>query len=55
VPPGDEGALREAVKSLLDDAGRRNAMGEAARRVQAAEYSASLMGERYVELYRSVL
>ncbi|MFI5280423.1 MAG: glycosyltransferase, partial [Gemmatimonadales bacterium] len=55
VPPGDAGALREALAALIGDAARRRAMGEAARRVQAAEYSAALMGERYLELYRSVL
>ena len=55
VPPGDAGALREALKALIDDAARRTAMGDAARRVQAAEYSAALMGERYLELYREAL
>jgi len=55
VPPGQAGALREALAALLSDAGRRRAMGEAARRVQAEEYGAALMGERYLKLYGEVL
>ena len=55
VPPGDVGALREALSALLNDAGRRRAMGEAARAVQANEYGAALMGERYVRLYEEAL
>jgi len=55
VPPGDAGALREALTALLDDAPRRAAMGAAARAVQAQEYSAKLMGERYAALYGEVL
>ena len=30
-------------------------MGEAARRVQAEEYGAQLMGERYVRLYQEAI
>jgi glycosyltransferase involved in cell wall biosynthesis len=55
VPPGDVGALREALAALISDAARRKAMGEAARAVQAKEYSAALMGERYVKLYEEAL
>jgi rhamnosyl/mannosyltransferase len=55
VPPGDAGALREALDSLLRDESRRRAMGEAARAVQAAEYGAALMGERYVKVYEAAL
>ncbi len=55
VPPGDAGALREALAALLADGGRRAAMGEAARRVQAEEYSAALMGRRFMEVYDSVV
>jgi glycosyltransferase involved in cell wall biosynthesis len=55
VPPGDAGALKEALAALLDDGVRRAAMGEAARRVQESEYTATLMGERYLELYREAL
>jgi rhamnosyl/mannosyltransferase len=52
VPPADAGALREALRALLDDPGRRRAMGEEGRAVQAREYDAALMGERYLALYR---
>jgi glycosyltransferase involved in cell wall biosynthesis len=55
VPPGDAGALREALVALLDDGARRTAMGAAARRVLETEYTAALMAERYLELYREVL
>jgi glycosyltransferase involved in cell wall biosynthesis len=55
VPPGDVGALREAVRALVHDPGRRAAMGEAARRVFAAEYTASRMAERYLSLYAEAL
>lgn len=55
VAPGDHGALREALRTLLEDAAARRAMGEAARQVQEREYGAGLMGERYVNLYREAL
>ena len=55
VPPRDMGALREALSALLQDRPRRHAMGEAAQRVQREEYSAELMGERYVKLYEEAL
>jgi rhamnosyl/mannosyltransferase len=55
VPPGDSGALRDALRELLSDRTLREAMGRAAREVLEAEYSAALMGERYLNLYREVL
>jgi glycosyltransferase involved in cell wall biosynthesis len=55
VPPGDVGSLREAVASLLASAARRSDLGAEARRVLDREYSARLMGERYVALYREAL
>jgi glycosyltransferase involved in cell wall biosynthesis len=55
VPPGDAGALREALKALIEDEQLRKSMGETGRAVQAAEYTASLMGERYVKLYEEAL
>jgi rhamnosyl/mannosyltransferase len=55
VPPGDAGALREALAALLGDLARRAAMGAAARGVLETEYTASLMGERYLALYREAL
>jgi glycosyltransferase involved in cell wall biosynthesis len=55
VPPGNAGALWEALQSLIGDAPRREAMGRAAREVQGREYNAGLMGERYLALYREAL
>jgi rhamnosyl/mannosyltransferase len=55
VPPGDAGALGEALGALLSEPARREAMGRAAREVLEAEYTAALMGERYLKLYREVL
>ncbi len=55
VPLGNPGALWEALSALLSDEPRRRAMGEAARAVQAREYTADLLGERYLELYRDAL
>jgi glycosyltransferase involved in cell wall biosynthesis len=55
VPPGDAAALREALRTLLTSETLRRTMGEAGKSVQAAEYDASLMGERYVGLYEEAL
>jgi len=54
VPPGDGAALRDALRALLADEGRRRTMGEEGRAVQAREYGAALMGERYIRLYEEV-
>jgi len=55
VPPGDAGALAEALRALLADEGRRKAYGAAARGVLESEYTAALMAARYVSLYREAL
>ena len=55
VPPGDEGALREALRALLNDEARARALGEAGRAVQASEYGVALMAERYLTLYREAM
>jgi len=55
VPPGDAGALGEALAALLADPARRGAMGRAARGVLEVEYTAALMGERYLALYREAI
>jgi rhamnosyl/mannosyltransferase len=52
VPVEDAGALRDALRSLLADGSTRAAMGHEARALQAAEYGAELMAERYLSLYR---
>ncbi len=55
VPPDDVGALREALRALIGDASRRRAMGAAGRRAVETEYTAELMAERYLALYREAL
>ena len=55
VQPGDAGALAEALAALLADQPLGASMGAAAKVVQAREYTAELMGERYVALYREAL
>jgi len=55
VPPGDAGALREALRALTGDGARRKAMGEAGRRAVEAEHTAALMADRYLKLYREAL
>jgi glycosyltransferase involved in cell wall biosynthesis len=52
VPPSDPGALAAALGSLLDDAPRRQRMGEAARTRALRDYALSTMADRYVRLYR---
>ena len=55
VPPRDVAALHAALKDLLGDEGKRRRMGAEARRVQAEEYSAALMGARFIKLYEDVI
>jgi len=55
VTTGDAGALREALRSLTSDAARRKAMGAAGRRAVEKDYTAALMTERYLTLYREAL
>jgi phosphatidylinositol alpha-mannosyltransferase len=51
-PPGDEGALVDAVEGLLADEPRRRAMGAAARRLAEERYSWPSVARRLVELYQ---
>ncbi|MGH7913469.1 MAG: glycosyltransferase [Candidatus Binataceae bacterium] len=55
VPPGDPTALAAALSALLDDPARRVTMGEAARRRVREEFSAELMAERTLEVYRDAV
>jgi len=48
---GDERALTEVVVDLLEDEGRRAALGEGARRVAIERYSWDDIGRRLVEIY----
>jgi glycosyltransferase involved in cell wall biosynthesis len=53
LDPGDEVALRSAIAALLTDDGRRHALATAAR-TRSDLFSVDALGERYVELIRSV-
>ncbi len=55
VPPGDGGALEDAVVSLLGDEERRARLGAAAREVALDRYSWDAIGRRLVEIYELVL
>jgi len=54
VPPGDVGALRDALQGLLTDAQLRARLGATARQVFEAEYTATTMAERFLALYQDV-
>jgi glycosyltransferase involved in cell wall biosynthesis len=51
VVPGDASALHIALKRLLDDPGRRDALAAAAREAAATTYSWDRIAARHVELY----
>ncbi|MEA2665214.1 MAG: hypothetical protein QOI11_2158 [Candidatus Eremiobacteraeota bacterium] len=54
-PPGDVGALAEAVASLLGNEARRRAMGAAAQARHAAEFTLDQMVDGTAAVYRRVL
>lgn len=54
VPPGDAGALADALLALYRAPDRRNRLGETARR-RAGEFSAAAMADRYLAIYDSIL
>jgi glycosyltransferase involved in cell wall biosynthesis len=51
VPPGDAGALADALTALLGDPERAARMGEAGRERVLREFSAAAMAERVLGLY----
>src|SRR5947207_1927186 len=55
VPPGDEGALADALRELLRDAGARAALGDAAARAAAGPFSWDAVAQRTLALYRELL
>jgi glycosyltransferase involved in cell wall biosynthesis len=55
APAGDVEALARSLGALLDDADRRRAMGQAARRRAGELFSAESVVPRYEELYARVL
>jgi len=50
-PPGDADALADAVESLLADEPRRQAMGDAGRRLAQERYAWESIGKRLVGIY----
>ena len=52
VAPGDTGALTDALRSLLDDARRQEAL-VAAGTTRAAEFSMARLAEAFVERYEA--
>jgi glycosyltransferase involved in cell wall biosynthesis len=55
VPPGDTGALGEALLDLLRDPSRARRLGEAGRRRATSEFGHPTMVKRIEDVYRSVL
>jgi glycosyltransferase involved in cell wall biosynthesis len=55
VVPGDPRALHIALRRLLDDPGRRDALGAAAREAAATTYSWDEVAARHLELYERLL
>jgi glycosyltransferase involved in cell wall biosynthesis len=54
VPPGDVAALREALRTLLDDPERRARMGEAGRR-RARHFTVSTVTDRFEQICTETL
>ncbi|HKN94364.1 MAG TPA: glycosyltransferase family 4 protein, partial [Thermoleophilaceae bacterium] len=55
VPPGDEGALADALRELLGNAAARTELADAASRAAAGPYSWDTVAERTLALYRQLL
>ena len=55
VPPGDPGALAEAIVSLLEDEPRRQALGAAARARALKRYAWSRLARRLLDIYAELL
>ena len=54
APPGDAGALADALRRLLADPALRAELGQAGRRRAVRHFEASRMVERFVEIVESV-
>ncbi|MCK4237134.1 MAG: glycosyltransferase, partial [Candidatus Krumholzibacteria bacterium] len=55
IPPGEMGALTEALLTLERDPGRRRTMGEKGRKKVVEGFSEERMVERYAELFGGLL
>ncbi len=54
TPPGDVGALAEALHKMIVNADLRQRMGEAGRARAGREYSLKLMAERFTQVWEEV-
>jgi glycosyltransferase involved in cell wall biosynthesis len=55
VPPGDDAALATSLAALLRDGPRREALGNAGRRVVAERYTWEVIGDSLESLYRDAI
>jgi len=55
VPPDDPQAIAGAVHSLLEDPGRRKEMGLRGRQIVKQRFSADVMADGFVRMYRELL
>ena len=55
VPAGDAAALAERITQMLDDAPRRQALGEAARLRVRADFSFTGMAMKYYDVFRGLV
>ena len=55
VPPQDPAALAAALRELVDDPGKRRAMGQAGRLRVETEFTQALMTQRVMAVYESLL
>ncbi|HVE67035.1 MAG TPA: glycosyltransferase family 4 protein [Solirubrobacteraceae bacterium] len=55
VPPGDPAALHLALRRLLEDGGRRDALAAAAREGAATRWSWDEVAARHMELYETLV
>ncbi len=54
VPPGDDGALTDALVELLEDEPRRRALGAAARQIAVEKYSWDTIAVRLEQIYQDL-
>ena len=55
VPPEDTDALAQALASLIDDAERRQSLGQAGQDRMQKEFSIATMADKHVNLYETIL
>jgi len=55
IPPGNHKALADAIRTLIDDPGLRQKMGEAGRRIALSEFSSEHVIAQTLALYRPCL